>query len=224
MFARAGKQARVAREKGSPGSEAGHSDGRPALRRSEGGGGASPQASVSPAGRGLMMTIYLDYWLAYRLRFLALRARWTKAGPATGDWPAACGQVAAGAQVSSRDRLRAQIFATRIWYRCALASGALLLVNGFLGLAFPKGHQRDTVVGIALAWILAGTISMFQVAALSWRLGWTRRHVLRADKGWDTPAYLLRRGQPRRRDFWLMLLIAVVVIAGILWLSAHPNG
>jgi hypothetical protein len=58
--------------------------------------------------------MYLDYWLAYRLRFLALRAKWTKVQPATGDWPADCEAVAHGVQVSPRDRLRARIFATRI--------------------------------------------------------------------------------------------------------------
>jgi hypothetical protein len=61
-----------------------------------------------------LTTMYLDYWLAYRLRFLALRAKWTKVQPATGDWPADCEAVAHGVQVSPRDRLRARIFATRI--------------------------------------------------------------------------------------------------------------
>jgi hypothetical protein len=168
--------------------------------------------------------MYLDYWLAYRLRFLALRARWTKAQRATGDWPDACLRVAEGMDMSPRDRLRAQIFATRIWYRCTLASCGLLLVNAFLGLAFPKGHQRDIVVDIALTWIFTAAIAGFQVAATSWRLRWTRSHVLRADRGLDTPDYLLRRGRPRRRDFWLMLVMAVAIVAGLLWLSAHPNG
>jgi hypothetical protein len=168
--------------------------------------------------------MYLDYWLACRLRFLALRARWTRARPATGDWPADCEQVAHGVQVSPRDRLRAQIFATRIWYRCALASCGLFLVNAFLGLAFPKGHQRDIVVDIAIIWIFVAAIAGFQLAAVSWRQRWTGWHVVRADRGLDTPAYLLRRGRPRRRDFWLMLVIAVGVVAGALWLSTHPNG
>ncbi len=185
--------------------------------------GALPGLAVSPTAH-TWMTVYLDYWLAYRLRFLAFRARWTKPQPANGDWPADCEQVAHGAQVSPRDRLRAQIFAIRIWYRCALANCALFLVNGFLGLAFPKGHQRDIVVDIAFTWIFTTTISLFQAAALSWRLGWTRRYVFRANRGWDTPEYLLRRGRPRQRDFWLMLVIGVAVVAGLLWLSAHPNG
>lgn len=185
--------------------------------------GALPDLAVSPTPHGLT-TMYLDYWLAYRLRFLALRAQWTKVKPATGDWPAACQAVAHGVQVSPRDRLRAQLFATRIWYRCALAGCGLFLVNAFLGLAFPKGQQRDLVVDIAITWIFVAAIAGFQVAGVSWRLGWTRRHVVRADRGLTTPDYLLRRGRPRRRDFWLMLVIAVGLVAGSLWLSTHPNG
>jgi hypothetical protein len=176
------------------------------------------------ADRSGMTAVLLDYWLAYRLRFLALRARWTKAQDVRGDWPEACLQVANGMDVPPRDRLRAQIFATRIWYRCALASIALLVINGFLGLAFPKGHQRDIVLDFALTWVFIAAIAIAEAAATSWRLGWTRRHVLRGGMGLDTPGYLLRWGRPRRRDFWLMLVIAVAVVAGLLWLSAHPNG
>ena len=185
--------------------------------------GVLPDLAVSPTAHGSIV-MYLDYWLAYRLRFLALRARWTRAQPTTGDWPADCEQVAHGVQVSPRDRLRAQIFATSIWYRCALASCGLFLVNALLGLAFPKGHQRDIVVDIAMTWIFVAAIAGFQLAAVSWRRRWTGSHVVRADRGLDTPAYLLRRGRPRRRDFWLMLVIAVAVVASALWLSAHPNG
>ncbi len=179
-------------------------------------------AEADPGGT---TAVLLDYWLAYRLRFLALRARWTRAQPATGDWPADCEQVAHGIQVSPRDRLRAQIFATRIWYRCLLACAGLFLLNEFLAVPLPNhSRPRDLVVEIGLVWLFCLAIAGAQLAQTSWRLGWTRRHVLRADRGLDTPAYLLRWGRPRRRDFWLMLVIAVAVVTGILWLSAHPNG
>jgi hypothetical protein len=166
-----------------------------------------------------------DYWLAYRLRFLAFRARWTKPDALTGDGPEACRQIAAGADLPPRDRLRAQVFATRIWYRCLLAIGALFIVNEFVAVPLPNhSRPRDLIAEIGIIWLFPMAIAAAQLAATSWRAGWTRRHVLRADRGLDTPGYLLRWGRPRQRDFWLMTVIAVAVVAGILWLSAHPNG
>jgi hypothetical protein len=188
------------------------------INHHEGGAGPRLMARAEPGGKAAVL---LDYWLAYRLRFLGLHARWTKAQDGRGNWPEACVRVADGLEVSPRDRVRAQIFATRIWYRCALASLLVLLGNGFLGLAFPKGHQRDIVLDISLIWLFIAVIAIAEAGSASWRLGWTRRYVLRADRRLDTPGYLLRRGQPRRRDFWVMAVVAVVVVAALLWLSVH---
>jgi hypothetical protein len=187
----------------------------------EGGAGPDQSATAEPGGK---TAVLLDYWLAYRLRFLALRARWTRAQDGRGDWPEACAQVADGREVSPRDRVRAQIFATRIWYRCALASLVVLLGNGFLGLAFPKGHQRDLVLDISLIWLFIAVIAIAEAGSISWRLSWTRRFVQRGGLGLDAPDYLLRRGRPRRRDFWVAAVVAVVVVAALLWLSVHPSG
>ncbi len=116
------------------------------------------------------------------------------------------------------------MYATRIWYCCILAAVVLIGVTGFLSLAFPIGPRRGAVLDVTKAWLFVALIAAAQMACTSWRLGWTRRHVLRIDAGLDTPDYLLRWGTPRRRDFWLMLFIAVAFTAGLLWLSAHPNG
>jgi hypothetical protein len=92
---------------------------------------------------------------------------------------------------------------------------ALFLVQAFLALVVPKGHERTLVLEAGSMWGFLTVIAVAQAAMLSWRCGWASRHVLRDSRGLSLPNHLPRWGRPRRRDFWLMLIIAVGGTAGL---------
>jgi hypothetical protein len=165
------------------------------------------------------MMVLLDYWLPYRLAGLRPR-RWK----AKAEDTEACRRVAAGMKVSPSDLNRAQRFAGASWTLFMMLSVVLFVVQLLSGLFFPKGANRDLVLNIALGWLFLAVISGAESGMVSWRAGWTGRHVLRTLRGMSVPHYLLRWGQPRRRDFWLMFVIAAGGAAGILYgVLTHPT-
>ena len=164
--------------------------------------------------------VLLDYWIPYHLAWL--RPQRKSGGNA--DDVEACRRVAAGLEVPPADLNRAQYFASAIWLRLVALSVILFVLQGISGLLFPKGHPRDVVLNIGLIWLFLLAISALQAGMVGWRAGMTGRHVLRTVRGMSVPGSLLRWGRPRKRDFWLMLIIAVGGAAVILYgMLAYPT-
>lgn len=163
--------------------------------------------------------VLLDYWIPCHLTWLRPR-RWR----ADRDAAEACRLVAAGRDVAPEDLNRAQNFAAGSWTWLMILGAALFILQALSGLFFPKGPERDVVLNISLAWVFLFVIAGAQAGMVSWRAGWTGRHVLRTIRGMSVPSSLLRWGRPRRRDFWLMLIIAgggtAVLFYGLL---THPT-
>lgn len=165
--------------------------------------------------------VLLDYWIPYRLKWL--RPQRESAGNA--EDAEACRRVATRLEVSPADLKRAQYFASSIWLRLVWLSMILFLAQGFSSLFFPKGHQRDLVLDIGFSWLFLLVISAMQAGMVAWRAGMTGGHVLRTNRGMSVPGSPLRWGRPRRRDFWLMLIIAVGGMTGVLYgMLTHPGG
>ncbi len=184
-----------------------------------GANGARAVVGDGPSAAGGMMVL-LDYWIPYRLAWLRPQR---KSGGNAED-AEACRRVAARLEVSPADLNRAQYFASSIWLRLVALSAILFLAQALSGLFFPKGHQRDLVLNIALSWLFLLAISAMQAGMVAWRAGMTGRHVLRTIRGMSVPGSLLRWGRPRSRDFWLMLIIAVGGMTGILYgVLTHPG-
>ena len=164
--------------------------------------------------------VLLDYWIPYRLAWLRPQR---KSGGNTEDAEASR-RVAARLEVSPADLNRAQYFASSVWLRLVWLSGILFLAQELSSLSLPKGHQRALVLNIGLSWLYLLVISALQAGMVAWRSGMTGRHVLRTNRGMSVPGSLLRWGRPRRRDFWLMLIIAVSGTTGILYgMMTHPG-
>src|SRR5258707_7770892 len=143
------------------------------------------QAREGPSAAGGMMVL-LDYWIPYRLAWLRPQR---KSGGNAED-AEACRRVAARLEVSPADLNRAQYFASSIWLRLVALSAILFLAQALSGLFFPKGHQRDLVLNIALSWLFLLAISAMQAGGGGWGGGAALRALPRAVCG------AVRRGAP----------------------------
>jgi hypothetical protein len=163
--------------------------------------------------------VLLDYWIPCHLTWLRPR-RW-RVSPEVLETSR---QVAAGREVPPEELNHAQSFAAASWTGLMFLDGLLFVAQALSALLFPKGYERDLILNISLAWVFLAVISAAQMAMISWRAGWTGRHVLRTVRGMSVPPSLLRLGRPRRRDFWLMLIIAGGGTAGLFYgLLTHPT-
>lgn len=159
--------------------------------------------------------VLLDYWVPCQLRWLRRdtgrgNRRVVDAGAAE-----ACRQVASRSPVSQDTLSLAQEFASAIWFRVAMVSVALFMVVALSSLAFPVGHSRNVVLEMA-----GGCGSLFPISAaeatmVAWRGSWTARHNLRTRRGQYVEPWSARLGKPRRRDFWVVLIL---VGAGTGWI------
>src|SRR5260221_6614589 len=125
------------------------------------------------------MMVLLDYWIPYRLAWLRPQR---KSGGNAED-AEACRRVAARLEVSPADLNRAQYFASSIWLRLVALSAILFLAQALSGLFFPKGHQRDLVLNIALSWLFLLAISAMQAGMVASGGEVDRRCSLRYTQG-----------------------------------------
>jgi len=156
----------------------------------------------------------LDYWLASRFgrAWLSLHKGLR---PRLGDLPSECALVARGEPLPAGRLWRAQDFAVRVWARFGLVVFLPFLPVGIALSALR--HVRglaDVLVGSLLGMAsLAGT-AMAQGGMIRYRSDRTRLYLLRADQeATEKPLPRGSPGCPRRSDFWVMLLIAVVAYA-----------
>ena len=169
------------------------------------------------------MALLMDYRLAGCVGLAWGRVRGGR-GWSNGRGPAACAAVARGdRKLSAGDLVTAQDFAARMWFLAAMACLVVTLAVGLLAEALPRGSWRDGLADALLGPGLAVVISLSQMGLISYRRNQTSRYVLRGGPQAAAKPSAARRGLPRRNDFWVILVIAVVGSVLIFYVKYHPS-
>jgi hypothetical protein len=139
----------------------------------------------------------------------------------------ACGEIGQGQTVPAVSLLDAQTLAMRFWANVGLLLLLpILVVGGLLALIRP-GHVGD-VVGAAFvfAFVAVSVAALGQVPVQRYRSFVTMRAAQRmGGQATRRPLPPGSRGLPRKRDFWLAMLVPITVAVIYLILRVqYPNG
>jgi hypothetical protein len=168
--------------------------------------------------------VLLEYWLAGKFGriWLILHKNLQRT---LGDLPGECALVARGQQLTAERLRRAQGFAARAWWRAGMIM--ILLIFPVIGIgALLRPGRFGTDIGAGLIFTLGclAGISIAQMWLLSFRSGLTRKYLAQSGTGAaDEPLPLGSGGLPTQWDFWVMLLVTVVVF-GILLFAGTRTG
>jgi hypothetical protein len=155
----------------------------------------------------------VEYWLAGYIGRAWLRLR--PGGSAVGSED--CRLVAHGGKLPAGKLWDAQHFAVRAWTVAAMACVALFCVVALAAEALPNGSVRNAAAYVVLALPGVAALAIGQIAMIAQRGRQTQRFVLRGGRRAAMTVGEPRRGQPRARDFWVMLVVMILFAGSILY-------
>lgn len=166
----------------------------------------------------------VEYWLAAKFGLVWLRLH-SGLRPELGVLPGECALLASGQMLPAARLYRAQGFAARVWWRAGMAT--VLLIFPVIGAAAAlRAGRVGTDVAVSLIFglgCLAG-VAMLLVGLLSFRSGQIRLYLLKAGpQAGDKPLPADSLGLPRRWDFWVMLVLAVVAFGILLYAGTRSS-
>jgi uncharacterized membrane protein YhaH (DUF805 family) len=159
----------------------------------------------------------VDYWLAGHLGRVWLRLRKDRRQE-DGDLPGLCASVARGAILPARTLWRVQDFAVMIWLGVGVTPMVFLLAAGVAAKALSGGAiPFAIVVGVTSPLVIIFGIAAGQMVAIKYRANRVRLYLIRADRAAGAlPLPAGSQGLPQRSDFWIALVLAVIVVAVLL--------
>lgn len=160
----------------------------------------------------------VEYWLAGCLGRAWL---WLHRSlePEFGLLPSECTQVARGSTLPAEQLWRTQDFAVRVWWRFGVA--VFLLVFPVIGLGAvlnPGPVGRDVGGGLIFGLGCVTCAAMAQAGLIRYRSDRTRLYLIKSGpQGAAQPLPASAPGLPRPFDFWVMLVLALVVFGILLY-------
>jgi hypothetical protein len=169
--------------------------------------------------------VIVEYWLAGRFGRAWL---WLHRSlePKFGLLPGECTQVAHGNTLPAEQLWRTQDFAVRVWWRFGMA--VFLLVFSVIGLGAllnpgPVGTDVGTSLIFGFGCVTGAALA--QAGLIRYRSDRTRLYLIKSGpQGAGQPLPPGAPGLPRRFDFWIMLMLALIVFAILIYAatrSAH---
>lgn len=155
----------------------------------------------------------VEYWLA---DYIGRAWPWLRARRNGSDGHADCRLIAHGGSLPAGRLWAVQLFAASAWTVAAMACAVLFAVTGVAGVALPRGILRDVAGYVLLAFVMLAIIAIGQIAMISYRGRQTQSYVRRGGSRAAAAMSEPRRGQPRAKDFWITLLVAILWGGGIL--------
>lgn len=163
------------------------------------------------------MVQYMEFWLACRFGRVWLRLRKglrpDMQGPAD-----LCAAAARGQPLPARELGEAQNFAVLVWWRAGMAIILWIFPIIAVGAILRPGQVgRDIGAALAGVPVFLTAMAMAQMGFIRYRSDRNRLYVRKAGHGaGDVPLPPGSPGLPRRRDFWVMLAVTLVVFAALL--------
>lgn len=177
---------------------------------------------IGDSGEDGRASVMVEYWLAswFGRAWLGLHKGLR---PLLGGLPGDCTLVARGEPLAAGRLWLAQDFAVRVWWRFGMVSISLLLPVIGLGAVLPPGRVvTDAGATIMTVLVCVTAIAGAQVGMLRYRSDRNRLYVRGAGpQAADEPLPAGAPGLPRRSDFWVMLIIAVVVFGVLFYASTR---
>jgi hypothetical protein len=166
--------------------------------------------------------VLIDYWLAGHLGALWLRL------PGGGrkesaDLPGLCSSVARGASLPARALGRVQEFALGAWLRLCFAAVAVLLIVGIPAKVLSGGAiPYSAAVGFGTVLALVLGIAAAQIITIRYRSNRSALYLRKAGSAARLqPLPPGSPGLPRRSDFWVTFVAAVVIVAILAFAGFH---
>jgi hypothetical protein len=164
----------------------------------------------------------IDYWVAGHLGAVWLRLKPGRRKEPN-DLPLLCLEVARGANVHARTLWRVQDFAVDVWQRLIYVAFAVLLIVG-LPWKLLSGGAVPFAAAVSFGSILVLVIGIAgaQMITIGYRSNRNKLYLRKA--GWEAPVQPLPPGSPglpRRSDFWVAFVPAVVITAILAYAGFH---
>lgn len=160
----------------------------------------------------------MEYWLASYFGRVWLCLHWSLK-PRYGVLPGECALVARGEPLPAEQLWRTQDFAVRVWWRFGVA--VFLLVFPVIGLGAvlnPGPVGRDVGGGLIFGFGCVACAALAQAGLIRYRSDRTRLYLIKSGpQGASQPLPSGAPGLPRRFDFWVMLVLALIIFGILLY-------
>lgn len=135
---------------------------------------------------------------------------------------AASRAIGRGARLAEMELAEVQDFAFSMWFRTGAACLGVLAVTGPVIAVLPRPVRHSVSF---LFYVPGALMAMCLVQGIPnlWRRNWTSISANRRVAGLSVNPREERRGQPKARDFWIMLIISLGGSAVLVYASAHPH-
>jgi hypothetical protein len=165
----------------------------------------------------------IDFWVAEYAGRVYLRLRPSQRR-VWGDSSAACSVLAHGGELPGGELRKTQIFAAIIWFLLSVSSILLGGVVGFSGALLPNGWLWNAVGDLMAVLLAIGVVAIAQMAMINYRRTRSHRYLLRGGRAsLGQPLPPGAGGLPRRRDFWVVLVVMLVLCYVLLMQALHAN-
>ena len=159
----------------------------------------------------------IEYWVAslFGRWWLGVREPGGDRGASKAAVVGWVGSASRGVPLTAGELRLAQNYASGVWWGLGILSAVLLLpVIGIAAVLQPGPTGNNIVAGVMSVLVGVMTVALAQAGLINFRSGRTRDYLRRGSP--DEPLPPGSAGLPRRSDFWLVLVLALVVFAILL--------